>query len=129
MGDLGKLDLDGRLWFYGRKSHRVITSFGTLFTIPCEAIFNRHHSVARSALVGIPSDTPGLKKPIICIQLKAGVHPTNKLISELRELGSFFIMTSRISDILFKKVFPVDPRHNAKIFREKLALWAANKIK
>ena len=129
MGDLGKIDTHGRLWFYGRKSHRVITSVGTLFTIPCEAVFNRHHSVARSALVGIPSDIPDLKKPVICIQLKAGVHPTNKLISELRELGSSFIMTSRISDILFKKVFPVDPRHNAKIFREKLALWASNKVK
>jgi acyl-CoA synthetase (AMP-forming)/AMP-acid ligase II len=129
MGDLGKIDTYGRLWFYGRKSHRVITSFGTLFTIPCEAVFNRHHSVARSALVGIPSDIPDLKKPVICIQLKAGVHPTNKLISELRELGSSFVMTSRISEILFKKVFPVDPRHNAKIFREKLASWASNKVK
>jgi acyl-CoA synthetase (AMP-forming)/AMP-acid ligase II len=129
MGDLGKIDTHGRLWYYGRKSHRVITSFGTLFTIPCEAVFNRHHSVARSALVGIPSDIPDLKKPVICIQLKAGVHPTNKLLSELRELGGSFVMASRISDILFKKVFPVDPRHNAKIFREKLALWASNKVK
>ena len=42
MGDLGKIDKHGMLWFYGRKSHRVITSFGTMFTIPCEAVFNRH---------------------------------------------------------------------------------------
>ena len=31
-----------RFWFCGRKSHRVITPSGTLFTIPCEAIFNQH---------------------------------------------------------------------------------------
>jgi hypothetical protein len=29
---------------------------------------------------------------------------------------------------LFHKSFPVDIRHNAKIFREKLALWAVGKI-
>ena len=105
MGDLGKLDIKGRLWFYGRKAHRVITTYGTLYTIPCEAVFNRHDSVARSALAGVPVDGSGIKRPVICIQLKPGVHPTNKLISELLELGSSFEMTSHISDILLKKSF------------------------
>lgn len=129
MGDLGKMDTYGRLWFYGRKSQRVITSEDTLFTIPCEAAFNQHPLVARSALVGIPSHKPGLKRPVICIQLKPGLHPTKKLVRELRELGSSGLITKGISDILFKSGFPVDPRHNAKIFREKLALWAAKKLK
>jgi len=129
MGDLGKIDLHGRLWFYGRKSHRVITSEGTLFTIPCEAVFNRHPDVERSALVGVHLNISGLKRPVICIQIKPGFYPTKKLTEELLELGSSFLITKGISDILFKKDFPVDPRHNAKIFREKLALWAATKIK
>ena len=42
MGDVGYLDEQGRFWFCGRKSHRVQTPHGTLFTIPCEAIFNQH---------------------------------------------------------------------------------------
>ena len=129
MGDLGKIDLHGRLWFYGRKSHRVITSDGTLLTISCEAVFNRHPGVARSALVGVPLNNSGFKKPVICIQLKPGFYPTKKLTAELLEIGNSVMITKRISDILFKKEFPVDPRHNAKIFREKLALWAARKIK
>jgi len=129
MGDLGKIDSDGKLWFYGRKSHIVITSAGTLFTIPCEAVFNRHTSVARSALVGVPTEKSELKKPVICIQLKHGFHPTEKLIPVLLELGKSAPITKGISDLLFKKDFPVDPRHNAKIFREKLALWAAKKIR
>ena len=54
MGDLGYLDAQGRLWFCGRRAHRVKTKAGTLFTIPCEAIINEHPDVARSALVGIP---------------------------------------------------------------------------
>ena len=129
MGDLGKIDLHGRLWFYGRKSHRVITSEGALFTIPCEAVFNRHPGVVRSALVGVNPNISGSKRPVICIQLKPGFYPTKKLTAELLELGSSVVITKGISDILFKKEFPVDPRHNAKIFREKLALWAAKKIK
>jgi acyl-coenzyme A synthetase/AMP-(fatty) acid ligase len=129
MGDLGKIDSHGRLWFYGRKSHRVITSDGTLFTIPCEAVYNRHPRVASSAFVGIPADESGIKRPVICIQLKPGFHPTKKLIRELHELGNSSRLTKGISDIQFFKKFPVDPRHNAKIFREKLVIWTIKRIK
>ena len=66
MGDLGRKDDKGRIWFLGRKSHRVITSNGTLFTIPCEAIFNNHPEVFRSALVGI-GEKPN-QVPVICIE-------------------------------------------------------------
>ena len=40
MGDVGYLDNRGRLWFCGRKSHRVVTPWGTLFTDMVEPIFN-----------------------------------------------------------------------------------------
>ncbi|MBN2632454.1 MAG: AMP-binding protein [Bacteroidales bacterium] len=129
MGDLGKYDPHGRLWFYGRKSQRVKTSDGTLFTIPCEAVFNRHPEVARSALVGVRLNASGVLRPVICIQLKPGFYRTKKLIRELQELGNSVMITRGISDFLFKKHFPVDPRHNAKIFREKLAVWASKRIK
>ncbi len=129
MGDLGKMDLNGRLWYYGRKSQRVTTLKGTLFTIPCEAVFNHHPDVERAALVGIRENGSGIKRPVICIQLKKGCHPTTKLTSELFDLGHACKLTKGISDILFHKNFPVDPRHNAKIFREKLAKWAERRIK
>ncbi len=50
MGDVGYFDVEGRLWFCGRKSQRVVTSRGTLFTIPCEAVFNVAPRGDRSAL-------------------------------------------------------------------------------
>src|SRR5690606_32828036 len=56
MGDLGYLDADGRIWFCGRKSQRVVTRDGTFFTIPCEGVFNAHPDVFRSALVGAHVD-------------------------------------------------------------------------
>ncbi len=125
MGDLGWMDNKNRIWFCGRKNHRVITSEGTLFTIPCEAIFNNHDAVFRSALVGV-GDPPN-QKPIICIELKNIEKSINKdqIKKELLNLAARNEMTSEIKTILFhNKPFPVDIRHNSKIFREKLAIWA-----
>ena len=68
MGDLGWADTKGRIWFCGRKSHRVQTPSGTLYTIPCEAIFNNHPDVLRSALVGVGK--PPNQKPVIIIQTR-----------------------------------------------------------
>ena len=48
-----------------------------------------------------------------------------QLRQELLELGAARPHTQAIQTILFHPSFPVDIRHNAKIFREKLADWAA----
>ena len=129
MGDLGWMDNNGRLWFCGRKSHRVITENGILFTIPCEAIFNNHPRVFRSALVGVGPRHQ--QKPIICIELNRDSVKGNKkqLEKELLKLAAANELTKSIQIILFHKSFPVDIRHNSKIFREKLAIWAEKKIK
>jgi len=128
MGDLGWMDKKRRIWFCGRKNHRVITENGTLFTIPCEAIFNNHPRVFRSALVGIGS--PPKQRAVICIELESGDSGSDKkgLMAELFALAKECHLTKDIDTILFKKAFPVDIRHNSKIFREKLALWAEKKV-
>ncbi len=128
MGDVGYLDEQGRIWFCGRKSHRVITKSGTLFTIPCEAIFNTHAGVFRSALVGVPRG--GDIEPVICIEREGSPrgHGEAKLREELLALGAKFPHTQAIRTVLFHPAFPVDIRHNAKIFREKLAVWAKGRV-
>jgi len=128
MGDLGWMDKKGRIWFCGRKSHRVTTKNGTLYTTPCEAIFNNHPRIFRSALVGIG---PPLKQiPVICIEIEHTDDGRNKreLKKELFELARSNELTKNIKTILFHKSFPVDIRHNSKIFREKLAIWAEKKL-
>lgn len=128
MGDLGRCDDQRRLWFYGRKSHRVKTIDGPLFTIPVEAIFNTHPAVFRSALVGFGAK--GNQRPVICIELEKGITTSqDQLCAELMALASGYPHTRGISSILFHPAFPVDIRHNAKIFREKLAIWAEEQIK
>ena len=48
--DLGYRDAQGRIWFCGRKAHRVVTPQGTRFSVRCEGIFNASPKVLRSAL-------------------------------------------------------------------------------
>lgn len=126
MGDMGYFDDKGRLWFCGRKSHRVLTSKGPLYTIPCEAIFNVHEDVYRTALVGI--GPVGHQTPVLCVECRDKNCNKHRLALELRALGIQNKVTRGIDEILFHPAFPVDIRHNAKIFREKLAVWAARKL-
>ena len=129
MGDCGRIDAAGRLWFCGRKAHRVETESRTLFTIPCEAVFNQHPKVFRTALVGIgPRDR---QIPVLCVELEKNTGPVDEaaLANELLALGATHEHTREIRRILFHSGFPVDVRHNAKIGREQLALWAEEHLR
>jgi acyl-CoA synthetase (AMP-forming)/AMP-acid ligase II len=128
MGDLGALDEQGRLWFFGRKFHRVITPSGTHFTIACEGVFNTHPKVFRTALTGVKIG--GVVRPILCVELEG--HPKNPdreaIRRELLELGALKPHTKEIKTILFHDGFPVDIRHNAKIYRDRLGVWASRQL-
>lgn len=125
MGDLGYFDAEGRLWFCGRKGHRVVTATGTLCTEQVEPVFNVHPEVKRTALVGVGAT--GAQIPVLCVELQAGVAKTEqaRIANELRHIGEGFVHTGGIERVLFHPGFPVDIRHNAKIGRETLAVWAA----
>jgi acyl-CoA synthetase (AMP-forming)/AMP-acid ligase II len=91
MGDLGYYDETGRLWFCGRKAHRVRTEKGEHYTICVEGVFNAHPKVKRSALVGV-----GLN-PVLCVELEPGTDPTEALKNEILNLPADRIHgTSRI---------------------------------
>ena len=127
MGDVGWFDGDGRLWFCGRKSHRVETADGPLYTEQVEPVFNVHPEVRRTALVGIGA--AGAQRPVLCVETVAGTGAAQhaRIAQELRALGARFAHTARIDRIVFHPKFPVDIRHNAKIGRESLARWAARR--
>ncbi len=129
MGDLGYLDKAGRIWFCGRKAHRVVTPTETLYTIPVEGVFNAHPDVFRTALVGVGK--PGRQQPVLCVELEkeARKRDHEQVRAELLVLGEQFPHTRGLRQLLFHPSFPVDIRHNAKIFREKLAVWAEGKLR
>ncbi len=129
MGDVGYLDESGRLWFCGRKAHVVETPAGRLLSVCTEAIFNEHPRVFRSALVGI-GDKPS-QRPVMIIEPEWGQLPApgsaeeRTFQRELAERGAAHSFTAEIEEFLFHPALPVDVRHNFKINREQLALWAA----
>ncbi len=126
MGDLGYFDSEGRLWFCGRKTQRVVTARTTLCTEQVEPVFNAHRDVRRTALVGIGEF--GEQLPVLCVELLEGVDAMDweRIELKLRHMGEGFVHTAPVQTfLLYPKPFPVDIRHNAKIGREKLAVWAA----
>jgi acyl-coenzyme A synthetase/AMP-(fatty) acid ligase len=140
MGDIGYLDEQGRFWFCGRKAHRVKAANGILYTIPCEAIFNTHRSVHRTALVGFAESgatNDGPQTAALVVETWANSKqkdtsnalPDEKLILELKELAKRFEHTRSIEHFfVYPGPLPTDIRHNAKIFREKLGPWAKQQL-
>jgi len=124
MGDVGYFDQQGRLWYCGRKSQRVVTPGGVLFTEMVEGIFNAHPAVYRSALVGV--ERAGLTEAWLWVELSPTARDVdrNRLAGELFELAKSHPAGSFIKKILFHPAFPTDLGHNSKIIREKLARQA-----
>ena len=132
MGDIGRLDDEGYLWFLGRKSHRLHTGGGPRMPVPTETVFNQHPRVHRSALVGVGQ--AGQQRPLLIVEPIDGEMPkgdaqTTAFMRELREIGRSAHVSSDVEQFLFHPAFPVDVRHNAKIDREELGRWARRQLK
>jgi olefin beta-lactone synthetase len=143
MGDVGYFDEHGRFWYCGRKSQRVRTRNGPLFTEKVEAVFNSLPGVRRSAFVGVgPAE---MQSPVVVIEPEDRriANPRANNLSRRQELiRSWYDVAPHLEQlwyaeqgfvplagILFHPNLPVDVRHNAKINREQLAKWAAMKLK
>ncbi len=120
MGDMGRLDDKGRLWFYGRKSHRFMANDKERFSVPCEAIFNKHPLLKKSALIKYN------EQAAIVIERNKNIKNSDekKIVSELNQLAKEHEHTKDIHRFFFCDKFPVDVRHNIKIDRLKLSKMA-----
>ena len=128
MGDLGALDANGRLFFFGRRAEKVRTAEGDLPTESVEPAFRRHPQVFRCALIGlggVPAQVPAL-----VVEPRAGHFPATdadraRFVAELRDIAKTCPLAGRVKHIVFQRSLPVDVRHNAKIHRLRLAKeWA-----
>lgn len=131
MGDVGYFDASGRLWFCGRKAHIVFPAGAPMYSVCCEAVFNNHPHVYRSALVGVGER--GRQIPVIIAEPEEGRFPSTEadrsnLKKELLALAETNPLTSTIREILFHPSLPVDTRHNVKIKREELAVWTSRRL-
>jgi acyl-CoA synthetase (AMP-forming)/AMP-acid ligase II len=129
MGDVGYLDPSDRFWFCGRKSHRVRTSRGPIFTEPIEAVLNTHPSVYRSALV--PRGTSPDQKAVVIIEPWPEHRKEVQANLEIHQqqwqalISRFHPSLDIESFVVYPKRLPTDIRHNSKIFREELTDWLA----
>jgi len=69
--------------------------------------------------------------PVLCVELRTGIGKDQhaRIADELRHIANGFVHTAKVERFLFHRKFPVDIRHNAKIGREKLTVWAARQVK
>jgi acyl-coenzyme A synthetase/AMP-(fatty) acid ligase len=112
------MDEQGRLWFCGRKSERVVTAGLTLFTTCVEPRFYRHPLVQQAALVGARG------KAVLVVEPKPGAKADAAAAAGILALRGGL----PIEQILFKAALPLDGRHAAKILRGQLARWAERRV-
>ncbi len=115
MGDLGYLDEQGRLWFCGRKTERLRTAEGPLYTDKIEGRFAGYDGVGRVALVGV--GPRGQERPVLFVE-----GPEDP------EIARRIQDTALVAAVLFREKFPVDRRHNAKIHRMELKAEAEARL-
>jgi len=119
-GDIGYFDDQNRFWYCGRKSQRVETAAGPLFTECVEGMFNRHPDVEISALVGL--GRAGDQLPVIAVKfrpaVRVGRYSGAGAFADFTRLAATVIPASIICDWMEFEEMPVDVRHNSKINRE-----------
>lgn len=129
LGDNGYRDEQGRYWVVGRTGHIVRSVNGELYPMLAETIVDTHPYVFRSGLVGVPGGGD-YETPVICVQLRGDLQVTDQtaLKAELLDMLKDNPKTQGVEHLLFSPGLPLDPRHNAKIERPKLAKWAAKQM-
>ena len=127
IGDVGYFDEQQRFWYCGRKSQRVVTSEGTLFTIPLESQMNTHPYVAQSALIGYGERGEQIAAiaydPNIEEYLRQhdGVLNIDQLSEIVEAFATDTFAPQQLTGAWMYSPLPTDIRHNSKINREKLA--------
>jgi acyl-CoA synthetase (AMP-forming)/AMP-acid ligase II len=127
MGDVGYFDDEGLLWFTGRKSQRLETTQGTYLPEPLESVIDTLPSVRRSALVG--AGPRGAEEPLLIVEGSQRDERTILAHAQAASARALPHPLPRIERVLFHPRFPVDVRHNAKIRREELKLWAEEQLR
>ncbi|MFT6821761.1 MAG: acyl-CoA synthetase (AMP-forming)/AMP-acid ligase II [Myxococcota bacterium] len=122
-GDIVWRDDSGKLWFCGRMSHRLRTENGMVPAVPVEGIYNDMPGVRRTALVGLGK--PGHERPVLLVELEGGVAAWNPELERRLLARATGTRWEGIVELAIPHPgFPVDARHNSKIRRNDLKVWA-----
>ncbi|MGO3147743.1 MAG: alpha/beta fold hydrolase, partial [Leucobacter sp.] len=125
-GDIGHIDPEGRVWIEGRVQHVLTTPTGPLGPGGLEAVVNHVPGVYRSAVVGVGPQ--GIQSVVVVIEpevragMKPGLAPMQLADAIRAAIAEHY--PHDIPAVLVSGIFPTDIRHNSKIDRTRLAVWA-----
>lgn len=147
-GDVGHLDVDGRLWVEGRLLHVVTTAAGPVTPVGVEQRIEQVPGIASAALVGV--GPAGTQAAVVVVVLDEAVQaqpserrrPTawrraatssrrpvtaasSELTARMRDAAAPLV---DVAAVLTARRMPLDIRHASKIDRRKVARWAADAL-
>ena len=118
-GDVGHVDVEGRLWVEGRATHVIHGVDGTITPVPVERAIERALGVARSAAVGV-GPVGGQQLVVVLEEAGAVAGPADAAAADRVRA----VTRQAVASVLTVPSLPVDIRHNAKIDRAAVAAWA-----
>ncbi|WP_026264217.1 alpha/beta fold hydrolase [Arthrobacter sp. 135MFCol5.1] len=124
-GDVGHFDAEGRLWVEGRLAH-IVTAPGSVVTpVGPEQAIESLDSVRMAAVVGVgPVGTQAVVAVVETVPAVRKAGPADPHLAARVRAAAAAAGVS-VAAVLVVPAQPTDIRHNAKIDRTRLSLWAA----
>jgi acyl-coenzyme A synthetase/AMP-(fatty) acid ligase/pimeloyl-ACP methyl ester carboxylesterase len=119
-GDVGHLDIDGRLWIEGRMVHLITTPAGVVTPVGPEQRLERLDAIQLACVVGVGPVGYQVVVAVVEAPLHAPGVASIELTDALRQAAGIEFAAVLVVDEL-----PVDIRHNSKIDRQRVARWAS----
>nr|WP_085511709.1 alpha/beta fold hydrolase [Plantibacter flavus] len=120
-GDVGRLDDDGRLWIEGRLPHVISTQDGPIAPVGPEQAIETVPLVRRAAVVGVGPE--GLRQCVAIVETNPGTKRVQlaeaQLAAQVRDASPQPLVA-----VFVVPELPTDIRHNSKIDRTRLSVWA-----
>ncbi|MDH5371778.1 MAG: AMP-binding protein, partial [Acidimicrobiia bacterium] len=121
-GDVGHLDDDGRLWVEGRMGHIVTTAGGPVTPVGIEQAVSDLPEVVNAAVVGI--GPAGIQQVVVVVVPAGSIRRPDLADENLADRVRSRAGNIDVAAVLSVPTLPVDKRHNSKIDRTRVALWA-----
>jgi acyl-CoA synthetase (AMP-forming)/AMP-acid ligase II len=122
-GDVGHLDQSGRLWIGGRLSDVISAPTGVLAPVRTEQAIESIDDVAVAAVVGV--GPVGVQQIVAVIQPEASSAPSSPRLASVELTDAVRgVAGDAVVAVFEMPELPVDRRHNSKIDRAGVAVWA-----